>query len=292
MDDYYRDLKLTSIVLSSGGVYGLQMLYVLDKLDSMGALSTVQHWSGVSIGSICSLFMNIGVKPIELVPLIQKVPTSFTLTPQSILSTPDTFGLVSHTPFRRLLETVLEQKGILPNITFCQLFRFTKQTLSIFATNLDTNSLTAFNHQTTPDVYILDAIMASCSIPIVFPPFSIQKQTYIDGAILSDWAVDPNVIADGSRTLLIHPFFTHSKHSVTATPTTSFIDYIQYLFSIHSQNVERLTDPMRQFKSTIRHIVTIPFDRQSFDLSCLEDAESNLQKKAIEVLQESIVTNS
>jgi predicted acylesterase/phospholipase RssA len=140
----------------------------------MGALRNVQHWSGISIGSICALLMNIGVTPMEILPLIQEIPTKFSLTPQSILSVPDTFGLVSHTPFRHLLETVLEQKGILPSITFRQLYRFTKQSLSIFATNLQTNTLISFQYRTTPDVPILDAVLASCSIPIVFPPFTIE----------------------------------------------------------------------------------------------------------------------
>ena len=102
------------------------MLFVLSKLDSMNALKDVRHWSGISIGSVCALFMNIGVKPIDIVPLIKEIPSKFTLTPQSLLQVPDTFGLVSHKPFRSLLESVLEQKGILPTVTFEQLHRFTK----------------------------------------------------------------------------------------------------------------------------------------------------------------------
>jgi predicted acylesterase/phospholipase RssA len=81
MDDYYRSLKLTSVILSSGGVYGLQMLHVLSELETMGALQSIKHWSGVSIGSVCAFFMNIGVKPKEIVSLIKEVPSKFTLTP-------------------------------------------------------------------------------------------------------------------------------------------------------------------------------------------------------------------
>jgi predicted acylesterase/phospholipase RssA len=61
MEDFYRNLKLTSVVLSGGGTYGIKMLYLLHQLDTIGSLKDVKYWSGTSVGAICALCMTVGI---------------------------------------------------------------------------------------------------------------------------------------------------------------------------------------------------------------------------------------
>ena len=80
----------------------------------MGALEEVRHWHGTSIGSICALCMNVSISPNEIHSNISKIENLLKITPQSIISIPDTYGMIPHTPLIHLLEHVLESNGILP----------------------------------------------------------------------------------------------------------------------------------------------------------------------------------
>jgi NTE family protein len=59
--------------------------------------------------------------------------------------------------------------------------------LYIFATNLNTNSLTEFSFETTPDVQVADAIRCSMSIPGFFEAYKLNNQIYVDGGVLYNY---------------------------------------------------------------------------------------------------------
>ena len=94
------------------------MLEVLERLQEIGALKDVKNWCGTSVGSICAVCMNVGIRMSEIRPLLTSIKDQFKITPQSLLMVPDTYGFMSHTPFKHLITQVLERHGILPKVTF------------------------------------------------------------------------------------------------------------------------------------------------------------------------------
>ena len=64
--------------------------------------------------------------------------------------------------------------------------------------------------------------MASCSIPIVFPIYTIKGQRYIDGGFLTDWSFDPSKINPNTALLICAKCVSND-----IPPTiTSFMDYV------------------------------------------------------------------
>lgn len=216
----------------------------------------------------------------EIRPLLQSIKDQFKITPQTLIQVPDTYGFISHTPFKQLIATVLERHGILPKVTFSQLYRITGQNLTITACCLDRNTTIHFHHETFPDVSIIDAIMASCSIPIVFPIYTIKGQRYIDGGFLTDWSFDPSKINPKTALLICAKCVSND-----IPPTiTSFMDYVQYLMNQSMRNLERLTDDMIRLKSSFATIIQIPFESHAFDLSYITETKETIQQRILKII--------
>lgn len=267
------------------------MACLMDRLRDMGTLSKVKHWSGISVGSLCALCCNIGIRLETIQPFLKKLKQLFQITPESMLSLPDSYGVISHEPFKELIHTILEEQGILPSITFSQLFRFTKQSLSMFACSTDQNELVCFNHHKTPNHQICDALLASCSIPFIFPRYRIQMNTQyafcVDGGLLSDWAIDTDLTHPReSKTLLIT---TRYESSQKQTKIHSFLDYIYYFIHNSTQNIEKLTKDMRECKQDIFHTITLHFHTNPFSLHVLDESIDVIHTQVEEVLHSSIV---
>jgi hypothetical protein len=56
--------------------------------------------------------------------------------------------------------------------------------LRIVATRSRDFGRVVFSRTQTPDVVVEDAVIASCSMPFVFPPVLIEGESYVDGAVV------------------------------------------------------------------------------------------------------------
>ena len=174
MDEYYRNLKPKAVIISGGGAYGYPMYQCIDILQQKYNLfESTTHWSGISIGSVCALCGILKISPKYIVSVINKLLSTFRITPKQLIKAPDTYGIISLDPIIEALAKSLELCGLSPRITFKQLHSFTGKYLCIYAVDIETNTLKAFHANVTPDITIVDAIIASCSIPILFPYYYI-----------------------------------------------------------------------------------------------------------------------
>ena len=75
-----------------------------------------------------------------------------------------------------------------PDITFMELYNKTKILYTVNSFNISKCECDYFNYQNTPDIKVLDAIMASCSIPLLFPSYNINNNYYYDGGLINNCA--------------------------------------------------------------------------------------------------------
>jgi NTE family protein len=85
-------------------------------------------------------------------------------------------GLIKMTGFEKTLKSTLKAK------TFEEL----KIPLIIHAVNINTNTYTQFSKGN-----LVDAVKASSSIPVVFPPVIIDGFQYLDGGIINNFPIEP-----------------------------------------------------------------------------------------------------
>ncbi len=71
--------------------------------------------------------------------------------------------------------------------------------LQIVATNLNSHEREIFSKDVTPDVLLADAARASSSIPLIYPPYKLDGEYYVDGGMCDDAPSDLADRVDGAR---------------------------------------------------------------------------------------------
>lgn len=177
--------RWTRLVFSGGGPNGLLHLGALKVLEATGHLDDIRSISGTSIGAILGLAVAVRY------PLDQMIQDLELFLP-AILS-PD-FNLMnlykgrairSIQPIQDFLEKVLRASGLSVHINFrdLQALPHTRD-FATCATCLSTNTLQCFSAAETPLVPVIEAVKASASVPLIFPPVRIDRRDYVDGGLI------------------------------------------------------------------------------------------------------------
>ena len=152
------------LVLSGGGARGIAHIGVLKALDELNIHPTVI--SGTSAGSIIGVLYAMGLSSQEMIDFVGHSSL------WKFFRFEWSAGGLSNLNY---LKERLIQIGIPPN------FEDLQKKLYVTATNL-TKGKTEIFHEGP----LLDTILASCSIPLVFKPVIINGDRYADGGILNN----------------------------------------------------------------------------------------------------------
>lgn len=157
------------MVLSGGGIRGIAHLGVIKALEEMNI--KVDIISGTSVGAIIGAFYAAGMHPDDILEVGLKLNKWQAFSPAWSRS-----GLLK----MNFLKNILTKN--LPVKSFSEL----KKELIISATKLG-NAKT--HYFTEGD--LIDSILASASIPVVFKPFRIGDTKYVDGGVVNNLPVEP-----------------------------------------------------------------------------------------------------
>ena len=161
--------KKIGIVLSGGGVRGIAHLGVLKALNEREIFPKII--SGVSAGAIVGAFYADGYRPDEIFEIFNKT-NIFHFTKITIPQK----GFLSLEKVSRVLDEHIRAK------TFNDL----KIPLYVAASNLNDGQIEYFNTGS-----IVEKIIASASIPVLFKPTIIKNKTYVDGGVFDNLPVAP-----------------------------------------------------------------------------------------------------
>lgn len=156
------------IALSGGGVKGFAHAGALKALEEFGYKPDII--SGTSAGAVAGALYVAGYSPKEICDLFKnKSFSNFTNI------TIPTSGLFSPAKF----VDFLKQKITYPNIEDLPI------PMRIVATDLDAGKIKVFTEGS-----LAERVMASATVPVVFPPTVIDDVHYVDGGIFCNFPVD------------------------------------------------------------------------------------------------------
>ncbi|MGQ1787257.1 MULTISPECIES: patatin-like phospholipase family protein [unclassified Saccharicrinis] len=161
----------TGIVFSGGAVRGFAHLGVIKALHEAGVKPDVI--SGVSAGSIVGAFYADGYEPDEILDIFEQ-KKFYDLV--SVLF--KNSGLLDIGGLKKLLKNNLRAKS----------FDELKKPLYVTLTNLETGGAEYFKKGN-----IVDIVLASSSIPVLFKPRKINKRIYVDGGLVNNLPTEPIV---------------------------------------------------------------------------------------------------
>ena len=155
------------IALSGGGIKGLCHAGVLKALEEHGIIPDII--SGVSSGCVVGALYADGYTPDEIARLFEDI----SFRQMTKLQIPDG-GFFKIDAFQKFITKKLRAK------TFEEL----KIPLRIVATDLDKGRSVVFSTGK-----LIEPIVASCSIPVLFSPKIIDGVHYVDGGVLKNFPV-------------------------------------------------------------------------------------------------------
>ena len=159
----------TGIVLSGGGARGFSHLGVLQALNEAGIYPDCI--SGTSSGSIAGVLYADGYSPREILEILSKNKRLDYLS----FAIPND-GLLEMNGMLKILQKNLRAKN----------FKDLKIPLFVAATNLNHGKIEYFSKGD-----LVEAVIASCSIPIVFKPHIINNIHYVDGGVMDNLPIAP-----------------------------------------------------------------------------------------------------
>ena len=166
--------KPKTLVLSSGGIQGVLMIGSLKKLIEKELLTDVEHYIGCSAGSILMAALVHGLSPETMLDLLNGLKFNdwnFNLSA--------TGGLIKVEDFYKIMNSYLGNKTLSdyrPRLTFT-------------VVNLNIGRTEYIDTRTHPNIKIVEAVIASCAIPILLPAIKINGDLYCDGGIADPFPI-------------------------------------------------------------------------------------------------------
>lgn len=181
------------LALSGGGARGIAHIGVIQALEDQGIFPTAL--AGASAGSVVGAMYAAGLAPSEIL------------------------DFVKDSKFWRIFRIGLPTDGVarlgylrerLSGMLRADNFSALKKPLFVSVTNL--NLGTSEIHSEGP---LLDIIVASCSIPLIFKPVELNGQVYVDGGVLNNLPAAPlRELCDVVIGVNLMPHIVASSHSL------------------------------------------------------------------------------
>ena len=168
------------LVLGGGGLACLTYIGAYETMIKRDMIRHIDEIYGVSAGSVLGLGITLGIAPDELLRIFREY-YPFKKDDLRMTNLFTKYGLDASHGTRLFLEKILEHAGLPKDAKMTDLASYRIQ-FKVCVTNVNTYTKDLFT--TSDDVSVVDAVVASGTVPILFVPVCIKDEYYIDGGAL------------------------------------------------------------------------------------------------------------
>lgn len=183
--------KFDVVILSGGGIKGIAHLGALHFYYEKKILDLehVKEYAATSVGSVISLLLICGYTPMEIFTKVYTTSKFFKPDPSQLFKIFDTYGLMSNQSFIVIIENMVKEKfGNIP--TLKELYEKTGKRFTISVVNHSKMKVEYFNHETRPNLGVVDAVKISCNLPIIFHKIKYDGDYWVDGGMADNFPYD------------------------------------------------------------------------------------------------------
>lgn len=186
------------LVFSGGSIKSISYLGVIEQLlDEEMINGKIEGFAGSSAGSIFATLLALGYNLEELRDIFLNLDIKYLCQYKSYIGELSSlicnYGLMNRNHFEEFLGNLIEQKTKKRNYTIRNLYDDKKIVLIITGTNLNekkTIYFNPFNEDKYSNISILEAIMISTNIPLLFDAYLYNGDYYVDGGLLDNYPID------------------------------------------------------------------------------------------------------
>ena len=233
--------KPRGISLSAGGMRVIGHIGVIAKLREEGLLDEVTHWYGCSGGSMCALFGILGCSPEWLRNGVRYFNGAaiVEMSDDLVANFMSAWGITSGEAYRDIIGKFADTWEPGASLwTFADLARKRPgKKLQITALNVSQQRYEVFSAETTPSLRVVEAILASSSIPLVFVPWRspLTGDLYCDGGVIEQFPWKH--VADHDSTLVIACSDSDIRDRPLFERVRNLGEYFAQIFSALRRNI-------------------------------------------------------
>jgi NTE family protein len=231
---------IENLVFKGGGVLGIAYAGAIEALEKEGILSGVKRTAGTSAGAVAAVLISLGYSSNEIVNVLGNTNFKKFQDDLNPLKLTKKYGLYRGEKLLKWVQEIIHQKTGNKDLTFAELENQGYKTLKVFASDLNTTSLTEFSCDKTPNVKIAESIRASMSIPLFFdawkfPDEQPNNHIYVDGGVLYNYPI--TAFGDLDKTL---GFFIDINELDDGLDFNDVSSYLKHLFRtvLNAQDVD------------------------------------------------------
>lgn len=186
----YTEPRFINLVLSGGSVKGISHIGAIQKLidAKLLDLSKLKALAGTSIGAFAGCLIVLGFTPSEIWDFILNIDTDKLVKPDFLLF--KKCGVETGQIIHNIVEEILTKKTGIKHINFKQLYEKTGIHFTVIGSCLTTKEVIYYDHINNPNFKVSMAVRISIGMPGFFIPIVIDNKTYIDGAVLNNYAMN------------------------------------------------------------------------------------------------------
>ena len=224
--------KIEHIVISGGGQTGFTFYGVLREAAKQGFwdISNIRSFYGTSVGTFLSviLCLNYDWETIDTYFINRPWQNIFKVDLYTIMQAFEKRGIFGIDIMEKMLGPLFAGKDISMSITLKEFYDLNGIDLYMFTTELNKFKLCKMSHTTHPDWRVIDAVYASCALPIIFAPLIRDDDCYVDGGMMSSYPMK-SCLDDGNdpdKVFGIKKFFSGNE---PIRVTSSLFNYLMIL---------------------------------------------------------------
>lgn len=258
------------ITLPSGGFNLIKYLGVMEPFYKNKTLDfdVMEGYYGISAGGILSsvLCLNLEFETIVKYFVERTWHKTYNVNKINIINYFNEKGIFNKSHFIKLIEPLFKSCNYdLNTLTMKEFYNKTNKKLTIFAINASNYDLTPFNHETTPDILLLDALYFTSCIPGIFKPEEYNGVCYLDGGLCSKTPIDYCIDVDGvdkNEVFAIDCYWDFYK----TVPISKNDDFVSFLYNImlkiYINNVPKISNMDTPY---LIHMKTIQYSESSLN---------------------------
>ena len=221
------------LVISGGGQTGFTFYGIIKEAakQEFWNIADIKSMYGTSIGTFISVILCLKYDWDTLDAYFIKRPWQdiFKIDLYSIIQAFDKRGIFNVKTMEDMIAPLFAGKDISLSITMKEFYDLNGVELFFYATELNAFKLVNISYKTHPDWRVIDAVYASCTLPIIFAPLIQSGECYIDGGALCSYPMKA-CLADGNKPEEVFGIKKGFVNDNFISESSSLFDYLMVVF--------------------------------------------------------------
>lgn len=228
---------ITHIIFSGGGLMGLCYLGIIRYLYIENIANNIKYVAGTSIGAYFGIILALKI-PLDFIESeLDKIIRALSLDSDryikkiNILQILQKYGVYDIRYLMAPIVKYIKNEYDVSDLTFIEFVKKTGINFYVSCTCVNTAGNKIFSVETTPDVSVIETVLASMSIPFFIQPCYIDGEYFMDGVMSQGIQVD-NFFLDVNRDNILGVMLYSSCEDMIVYEKNKTMNFAKYIIGV------------------------------------------------------------